>query len=117
MGRDNAGAKEQMNIEILQRKWPGVFRINNRRKGVAGTEVTMNWKGYMKVGSKKETTVKVRQLRLKKPRNFGKFASSLVIKYTNKVAKSDCLNRRCSELHLKTVADAIGMKYKGTSGI
>merc|ERR1711957_370933 len=62
--RDTAGAKEKINIEILQRKWPGVFRINNKRKAVAGTEVTMNWKSYgnvteeavskdMKVGSKK----------------------------------------------------------------
>jgi len=123
--RDTAGAKEKMNIEILQRKWPGVFRMNNRRKGVADTEVTMNWKGYgnvteqsapksTKVGSKIEGAMKVHKLRLKKPH---KFAPSAVVKYTNKVAKSDCLNKRCSKLHLKTVADAIGMKYKGTGGV
>lgn len=57
------------------------------------------------------------KLHLKKPRNFGKFESSAVVKYTNKVAKSDCLNKRCSKLHLKTVADAMGMKYKGTDGV
>merc|ERR1711957_414132 len=142
--RDTAGAKEKINIEILQRKWPGVFRLNNRRKGVAGTEVTMNWKGYgivteeaaskdkkvtgedtpkketvskdKKVRSKKETPIKVQKPHVKKPRDFGKFTSSAVVKYTNKVANSDCLNERCSKLHLKTIFDAIGMQYKGSSG-
>merc|ERR1712113_354410 len=46
--RDSAGTKEKANVAILMRKWPGVFRINNRRKATAGTEVTMNWAGYGK---------------------------------------------------------------------
>merc|ERR1712087_555233 len=46
--RDAAGTKEKANIAILMHKWPGVFRLNNRRKATAGTEVTMNWSGYGK---------------------------------------------------------------------
>merc|ERR1719326_2465550 len=38
--RDQQGVKEKANIAILQSKWPGVFRINTRRKGVADSEVT-----------------------------------------------------------------------------
>lgn len=37
--RDDAGAKERQNIEILQRKWPGVFSLNGRRQN----EVVMHW--------------------------------------------------------------------------
>jgi len=37
--RDDAGAKERANIEILQRKWPGVFSLNGRRQN----EVVMCW--------------------------------------------------------------------------
>ena len=72
----------------------------------------------MKEGSKKKKiAMDVLKLRLTTPRKFGKFASSAVVKYTNKLAKSDCLNKRCIKLHLETVADAITMKYKGSGGI
>merc|ERR1719491_2001794 len=104
--RDGAGEKEKMNIDILQRKWPGVFRPNARRKGVAGTEVTMNWNGYGKVSDKsaprdaaavsKESAMKVQKLHLKTPR-VGKFDPNAVVKYTRKVCKSECLNKRCSK--------------------
>merc|ERR1740121_802654 len=38
--RDAAGQKEQQNIAILQRKWPGVFHLNGRRNHA----VVMCWK-------------------------------------------------------------------------
>lgn len=37
--RDGSGVKERQNIAILQKKWPGVFRLNGKRKD----EVLMNW--------------------------------------------------------------------------
>lgn len=40
--RDTGGSKERENIAILMRKWPGVFRMNGRRKD----EVVMNWKRH-----------------------------------------------------------------------
>jgi hypothetical protein len=43
--RDQSGSKERYNINILQTKWPGVFRFNKRRPD----EVVMNWKHYGKV--------------------------------------------------------------------
>jgi len=33
--RDKKGAKERANIAILQKNYPGVFRINTKRKGAA----------------------------------------------------------------------------------
>merc|ERR1740121_2256225 len=38
--RDKKGAKERMNIAILNKKWPGCFRPNPKRKN----EVIMRWK-------------------------------------------------------------------------
>merc|ERR1712228_1160254 len=37
--RDGSGKKERMNIAILQKKWPGVFKLNAKRKD----EVLMHW--------------------------------------------------------------------------
>jgi len=42
--RDAAGKRERENIEILQRKWPGVFKMNVKRP----SEVLMNWGGHGK---------------------------------------------------------------------
>jgi len=38
--RDRKGKEERRNIEILQRKWPGAFRLNPSRKN----EVIMRWR-------------------------------------------------------------------------
>merc|ERR1719356_2345162 len=38
--RDAAGKRERENIGILQRKWPGVFKLNVKRQN----EVFMRWK-------------------------------------------------------------------------
>merc|ERR1712217_11912 len=39
--RDKKGAKERMNIDILNRKWPRCFRKNPKRKN----EVILKWRG------------------------------------------------------------------------
>merc|ERR1711972_719575 len=39
--RDKKGQKERMNIDILNKKWPGCFRPNPKRKN----EVIMKWRG------------------------------------------------------------------------
>lgn len=38
--RDGKGVKERANIAILQKKWPGVFRLNSKRTD----EVIMDWR-------------------------------------------------------------------------
>lgn len=43
--RDKKGNKERENIAILQRKWPGAFRLNSTRGG-GDTEVIMVWKRH-----------------------------------------------------------------------
>lgn len=43
--RDKKGKEEQRNIAILQKKWPGCFRSNPKRKN----EVIMRWKKNQKV--------------------------------------------------------------------
>jgi len=124
--RDTAGLKEKANIEILQTKWPGVFRANNKRKAVAGTEVVMNWNGYGKDTEKAKPTsaktskdiTKVHKVGLKKVKTqrTGKYEATSVLHYTNKVALSSYINARCKKLHLKTVGTVIGMKYKDLAG-
>jgi len=136
--RDSAGEKEKANIQILQTKWPGVFRANGKRKGVAGTEVVMNWNGYGKPTEKSQSAcpknsqaacpiTKVHKLGLKKvqkvgakivaKRVTGKYSPDAVLHYTQKAALSEYINARCKKLHLKKVAVVIGMKYKGTEGV
>jgi len=143
--RDSAGAKEKVNIAILQTKWPGVFRNNGRRKCTAGTEVTMNWSGYGKVAAagkekkggaakeKKEKTasplkvkklgmkgMKVKTLQKKLAMKTGKLATqfpdSAVLKYTKEVAGVDYINARCSKCHLKTIGECRGTTYKDAAG-
>jgi len=121
--RDTAGLKEKLNIDILQKKWPGVFRINTRRKGVAGTEVCMNWNGHGKVAdkAKAKVTTKVQKFGVKKVLNLSMKATSIfkanaLVKYTKKASKADYIDKRCSKLHLKKVGDVIGMKFQDSNG-
>merc|ERR1712113_377870 len=72
--RDSAGTKEKANVAILMAKWPGVFRVNTRRKAAVGTEVTMNWSGYGKEGANNPKVAVSRKVTSKqttcKPQNF-----------------------------------------------
>jgi len=122
--RDSAGEKEKANIRILQTKWPGVFRANGKRKGVAGTEVVMNWNGYGKPTEKTQSAItKVHKLGLKKvpklgaKKATGKYSPDAILHYTRKAALSQYINARCKKLHLKKVSGVIGMKYKGAEGV
>merc|ERR1712048_113256 len=51
--RDGAGKREKANISILQRKWPGVFKMNVKRP----SEVLMNWNKHGK-STKEDTSAK-----------------------------------------------------------
>ncbi|CAE8711246.1 unnamed protein product [Polarella glacialis] len=122
--RDQHGAKERVNIAILNEKWPGVFRINTRRKGASDSEVTMNWSGYGKTTSgpapKKATpgafAKKVKKASLKSKNVAGSFPSSSVVHCTKELSKSKYLNKRSSRCHGKTVSEIMGMKYTDASG-
>merc|ERR1712083_1235091 len=58
--RDQSGTKERQNIAILQKKWPGVFKTNKKRKD----EVLMNWSHYGREDGVKEP--KSTKIRVKK---------------------------------------------------
>merc|ERR1712070_244306 len=131
--RDKKGEKERYNIAILQKKWPGVFRINGRRKGAADSEVTMNWSGYGKSDSEGKKTSrgpaaekkhslkikKVQKVALKtktkkatsKPRHTGNFDPDAVLQYTKVDGKADYIHERCKRLHKKTVKQCFGLTY------
>jgi len=119
--RDANGDKERKNIAILQQKWPGVFRINTKRKtGEKGiSEVIMNWNGYGKTDSRsvagegKKASLKVRKTMLKKPQ--GGYSDTSKITYTQHSSKLAYLNKRCSRCHKKTVGEVMGMKFKDAS--
>jgi hypothetical protein len=123
--RDGAGAKEKYNVAVLQQKWPGVFRTNNNRKAIAGTEVVMNWNGYsnhkmklkkmqlkVKRGKLPESSVmKVKKLSFKVLKWGTRFPNDKVVKYTKKIAPLAYINKRCSNCHNKTVAEILNMTY------
>merc|ERR1711920_204148 len=95
--RDKQGKKERYNIAILQAKWPGVFRLNGKRKD----EVILNWRRHDKFkeaeskkdtaanSSKKKTSVPTRTRSLvitkAKKRVYGSFSPNGKISYTNKL--------------------------------
>merc|ERR1712039_260930 len=112
--RDSAGTKEKANVTILIHKWPGVFRLNNRRKAEAGTEVTMNWASHEKVGAEKgkgkaavskvskravltakRLLKKVKKTNLKKQKLNAAFPTDAMLKYTGKMALAAYINKRC----------------------
>jgi len=127
--RDKAGKKERENIGILQRKWPGVFKMNVKRP----SEVLMNWNGQFKQKEGKSagreqkgsvtakgrsaTTKKAEQTK-KTPRGLtGKLKSSTKLKYVGDAATaSKYITDRCKKLHGKTVEQCLGMPYKDASG-
>lgn len=120
--RDSAGVKEKQNIAILQKKWPGVFYINGRRKGIADSEVVMSWRRYgtSTPSAKKRGVIS----KLKKLKTVPKFQTmskmfphDAVLRYTRKAAKVAYLDSRCKTCHKLRVEHAIGMKYKDGNGI
>lgn len=119
--RDAAGSKEKANINILQTKWPGVFRINKNRKDV-GLEVVMNWNYYGKDASKENVTksgkflTKVKKHITKAKQVASNYPSNAVLRASSLPHKAPYINKRCQRCHLKKVGDCLGMKYKDAQG-
>jgi len=139
--RDAAGTKEQYNINILQTKWPGVFKTNVKRKN----EVLMRWKhageegldapqaAKKKAGSKglvknkivkkaKATITKKTaglQAKLHKMSKFpSEFAATSIVRFTSKAdgQQSKYMVDRCKKLHNKTVEQCMGVTYTDAAG-
>jgi len=123
--RDAQGEKEKMNIAILERKWPCVFRVNFRRKAVAGTEITMNWKRYgqkarglakgtflMKV---KNTKIKTKKGNSKLFALSEKYCPTAVLHYTRSYT-ANYLDERSSKCNGRTIGDCFGMQYWDAKG-
>jgi len=129
--RDSAGKKERENIAILQKKWPGVFRMNNNR-AQKGAEVVMNWKRHWNPdapaeerpakGVKKPTNLKVKKAHLKGKARISastrKFPSNAIVKYMKYEGTSSVsyINKRCEGFHNMKVSDCLGTQYKDASG-
>lgn len=127
--RDKAGKRERENIGILQRKWPGVFKMNVKRP----SEVLMNWNGQFKQQEEKTTerrkpgsvTAKGRSATAKKAQRAkkttrgltGNLKPSTKLRYMGNVATAcKYITARCKKLHGKTVEQCLGMAYKDASG-
>mmetsp|Transcript_8925 Transcript_8925/g.15760 ORF Transcript_8925/g.15760 Transcript_8925/m.15760 type:complete len:584 (-) Transcript_8925:73-1824(-) len=123
--RDTAGLKEKQNIAILQRKWPGVFSNNGRRKAVAGSEVVMSWKRHGK-GEQTEKPKKAASLKVTKSLKekakpklkaaASSFPTNATLQFSEKATKKDYINKRCKQCHGKSIGACIGMKYTDNSG-
>merc|ERR1712032_1500566 len=116
--RDNAGVKEKYNIAILQKKWPGVFSVNGRRKAIAGSEVVMSWKRYGNTQGKPVSPARAKKpsAKSKKKESASAFPIDTKLRYTKKLSASDYINKRCIKCHLKKVRDCIGMRVKDGNG-
>jgi len=117
--RDAQGEKEKQNIDILQRKWPGVFTLNKNRKD-ADTEVRMTWrktdnaqsvspKGGQNAGIVVKKTILKAQPKIL-------FSPHATLQYTGKI-KKDFVTKRCKQCDSKEVQACLGMKYLDSNGV
>lgn len=123
--RDSAGSKERENIAILQKKWPGAFRMNNKRKQ-KGAEVIMSWKHYgqdRKEKSKKISSKVIKHIlkdntsKIKAKCVPSTYPDNAIVNYlSEKQSKVAYINQRCAGFHNRKVADCIGTKFKDASG-
>jgi len=124
--RDKAGKRERMNIAILQRKWPGVFKMNVKRP----SEVLMRWSNHGKEAEKKTSgkglSAKAKQAlrgtKSAKPKQL-KAKTTLPVPVSAKLkyiaeseAKVEYITKRCKKCHGKTVGQCLGMEYQDASG-
>eukprot|EP00933_Yihiella_yeosuensis_P037008 TRINITY_DN3084_c1_g1_i2.p1 TRINITY_DN3084_c1_g1~~TRINITY_DN3084_c1_g1_i2.p1 ORF type:complete len:616 (-),score=137.48 TRINITY_DN3084_c1_g1_i2:248-1951(-) len=121
------GTEEKRNIAILQKKWPGCFRPNPKRKN----EIIMRWKGQpededtsentkpksgLNKSSPKKSLTKVMK-KLDKKRSLGPdLRPTAVLKLTGKVAKAPNIAARCKKVAGHTIEQALGMKCSLSSG-
>lgn len=130
--RDAAGKRERANIEILQRKWPGVFKMNVKRNSC---EVLMRWKNHGKPANGKRDVAK--------DKTKGKVLKSKFLSKTKKVLKAkssprglplgvsisaklqyiakagealEYIKKRCQKCSGRSVEQCLGMPYRDASG-
>merc|ERR1712046_479887 len=120
--RDGAGKRERANIEILQRKWPGVFKMNVKRNSC---EVLMNWKQHGKENASVKGSGDVAkgrgQGKVLKKAVKAKSASrglphgvsiSAKLKYIALEGKAtEFIKKRCQTLSGRRVQQCLGMPY------
>jgi len=122
--RDATGAKERANIAILQRKWPGVFYLNGKRKD----EVIMKWgdKATPQPSSRSRSAASTRAKPTKKANAKGYkakdkmlgYKATAKVKYIREKGYSSVpyLNRRCAKLDGKTVEACLQSRFKDAAG-
>lgn len=135
--RDKKGKEEKRNVAILNRKWPGCFRANPKRKN----EVIMKWKAASKFddedeygeehaalskvatpkkGSslKKSKAASVKKTFAKKTLNSGGLSPDAVLVRTDKRAKSSYIAARCAKASGKKVQQVLaGVSFRGEDGV
>jgi len=118
--RDSSGSKERQNIAILMEKWPGVFRMNGRRKD----EVVMNWKRHEDdvsnpVKNKKGTAAKapvVRGRSAETKQIMRGVPLDAIVRCTAKKALVAYIKDRCQMCHLRTVKECLDLRFIDKSG-
>jgi hypothetical protein len=119
--RDGNGSKERENIAILQRKWPGVFKLNVKRDN----EVLMKWQHYGKTDIQdeskavKKTTLKTKARKAMsagKAKLLKQFPLSAKVKLTGEGDATPYIMKRCKKADGKTVQQVLAMEYTDASG-
>jgi len=138
--RDNSGSKERYNIDILMRKWPGVFTNNVKRKN----EVLMRWKTHgeetaekKKTATKAGSATKARGLVVKKilkkkavggsgllksklhklAKSASPFPASAKVQFTGNAEGSAYMIARAKKMDKKTVEQCLSQKYTNAEGV
>jgi hypothetical protein len=123
--RDGAGKRERANIEILQRKWPGVFKLNVKRNSC---EVLMRWKNHGKEDKSAKGSDDVakgkaqgKSSKIKSASKLNKrvkgFPSSAKLKYmANADEAFDYIRKRCQRCSDRRVEQCLGMLFQDANG-
>eukprot|EP00929_Paragymnodinium_shiwhaense_P002250 TRINITY_DN102451_c0_g1_i1.p1 TRINITY_DN102451_c0_g1~~TRINITY_DN102451_c0_g1_i1.p1 ORF type:complete len:585 (-),score=200.17 TRINITY_DN102451_c0_g1_i1:262-2016(-) len=136
--RDSAGTKERYNIDILMRKWPGVFTLNKKR----ANEVLMKWKHHkedaadgeapakatkktvsksmvkqkLKVKSGKAAAAGVKNKLHRLAKVSSAFPRAATVHYTGSMDGADYMVSRCKAMNKRSVEECIGKKYVRADG-
>lgn len=130
--RDKKGQEESRNVAILNRKWPGCFRANPKRKG----EVIMKWRALAndddsdddddESGSHSRNNRKpivnarrVKKVSLKKTKKFAVpvgLKPNAVLARTSKDVNAPYIVGRCKKVNGCTVKAALQAKYTDAKG-
>jgi len=120
--RDAAGERERMNIGILQRKWPGVFKMNVKRP----SEVLMNWSNHGKEERTKGSSAKLKRAARgslgikpkKSPRGLPEtIPVDAKLQYNADAGEaSEYVKKRCKRCSGRTVRKCLGMPFQDANG-